>query len=169
MFHTIRLSHLLLSSVALSGFAGAPVAAQAQSAPRQFMFDVPAQPLGDALLAFSRRTGLQLASSPSLLKGARGQRLRGRMTAEEALARLTAGSELDGRIVDGTVTVVRHMRFATAEASAPAVALGGATAQVTGTSDVQLEDGTDIVVTGYRARASPRPSRSRRLRPDRRT
>jgi iron complex outermembrane receptor protein len=150
MFHKIRRSHLLLSSVALSVFVSAPAVAQAASAPRQFTFDVPAQDLGNALLAFSRRTGLQLASSPSLLKGVRGQRLRGRMTAEEALAQLTAGSDLDGRIVDGTVTVVRHMRFATAGASVPAVALGGVAPQVTSASDVQLENSTDIVVTGYR-------------------
>jgi iron complex outermembrane receptor protein len=150
MFHKIRRSHLLLGSVALSVFVSAPAVAQAASAPRQFTFDVPAQDLGNALLAFSRRTGLQLASSPSLLKGVRGQRLRGRMTAEEALAQLTAGSDLDGRIVDGTVTVVRHMRFATAGASVPAVALGGVAPQVTSASDVQLENDTDIVVTGYR-------------------
>ncbi len=155
MFRNIRLSHLLLGSAALSGLVCSPAVAQgAASAARQFTFDVPAQDLGNALLAFSRRTGLQLASSPALLKGARGQRLRGRMTAEEALARLTAGSDLDGRIVDGTVTVVRHMRFATAEVPAPAVALGGATAQTAGGPDSQLgqsaDVATDIVVTGYR-------------------
>ncbi len=104
MFDKLRLSNLLLGSATSLACIATPAAAQsAQSAPRQFTFDVPAQGLGDALLAFSRRTGLQLASSPALLKGARSQRLRGRMTAEAALARLTAGSALDGRIVGGTV------------------------------------------------------------------
>ena len=155
MFNTIRLSHLLLGSAASLACVATPAAAQsAQSAPRQFTFDVPAQGLGDALLAFSRRTGLQLASSPALLKGARSQRLRGRMTAEDALARLTAGSDLDGRIVGGTVTVVRRMSYATAGANIPAVALGGAEAQIA-TAPVSLADqsadgSTDIVVTGYR-------------------
>ncbi len=155
MFNTIRLSHLLLGSAASLACVVTPAAAQsAQSAPRQFTFDVPAQGLGDALLAFSRRTGLQLASSPALLKGARSQRLRGRMTAEEALARLTAGSDLDGRIVGGTVTVVRRMPYATAGANIPAVALGGAEAQFAAQpvsmADQSADGGTDIVVTGYR-------------------
>ncbi len=155
MFNTIRISHLLLSSAASFAFVATPVAAQsAQSAPRQFTFDVPAQGLGDALLAFSRRTGLQLASSPSLLKGARSQPLRGRMTAEEALARLTAGSDLDGKIVGGTVTVVRRMPYATAGANTPAVALGGTEAQFAAqpvsVAEQSTDGGVDIVVTGYR-------------------
>ncbi len=153
MFHRIRLARRLLASVALSGFVCAPAIAQtAPPAPRQFSFDVPAQGLADALLAFSRLTGLQLATSPSLLQGARSQRLRGRMTAEQALARITAGSAVDGRIVGGTVTVARHMGPVTT-AYAPAASPGGTEAQAIAQAtqpDPLADDGADIVVRGYR-------------------
>ncbi|MEG8050884.1 TonB-dependent receptor [Sphingomonas aurantiaca] len=151
MLRKIRL-HLLLSSVSLAGFAGTPAPAQAApSASRTFAFDLPAQALGDALLAFSRLTRLQLASSPAVLNGARSPRLQGRMTAADALARLTADSDLDGRIVDGTVTIARHKRFATAAASAAAVAGDGASVQVSESAvEPQVVGGGDIVVTGYR-------------------
>jgi len=146
MFHKFYLARLL-GSIALSALVTAP--AMAQTAPRQYTFDMPTQGLGDALIAFSRLTGLQLASSPSLLKGARSRSLRGRMTAEQALAQITAGSDLDGRIVGGTVTVVRRT-----SANGPAVALVDATAQGVAdpaTVSAQTADGTgDIVVTGYR-------------------
>jgi len=57
MLRKIRL-HLLLSSVSLAGFAGTPATAQAApSASRTFTFDLPAQALGDALLAFSPSRG----------------------------------------------------------------------------------------------------------------
>ncbi|MEG3151053.1 TonB-dependent receptor [Sphingomonas sp. ZT3P38] len=155
MFRKIHMSHILLSSAVMSGFVGVPGVAHAASpAPRQFKFDMPAQGLGAALLAFSRLTGLQLATSPSLLEGARSQRLRGQMTAEEALAKLIAGSDLDGRIVGGTVTVVRRMRYATAELSAPPAAANAVGAQAGADPETQpdssAEGGTDIVVTGYR-------------------
>ncbi|KQN12150.1 hypothetical protein ASE79_09110 [Sphingomonas sp. Leaf28] len=142
----------MLSSVSLAGFAGTPAPAQAApSASRTFAFDLPAQALGDALLAFSRLTRLQLASSPAVLNGARSPRLQGRMTAADALARLTADSDLDGRIVDGTVTIARHKRFATAAASAAAVAGDGASVQVSESAvEPQVVGGGDIVVTGYR-------------------
>jgi TonB-dependent receptor len=151
MLRKIRL-HLLLNSVSLAGFAGTPAPAQtAPSASRTFAFDLPAQALGDALLAFSRLTRLQLASSPAVLNGARSPRLQGRMTAADALARLTADSDLDGRIVDGTVTIARHKRFATAAASAAAVAGDGASVQVSESAvEPQVVGGGDIVVTGYR-------------------
>lgn len=150
MFRKIHLSHFLLSSAALSGLIGLPVAAHAvPSMPRQFTFELPAQDMSEALLAFSRLTGLQLASSPALLKGARSKRLNGRMTAEEALARITAGSDLEGKIVGDTVTVVRHMRFATANALTPMVA-AGADGQSEASSEAQFDQPTDIVVSGYR-------------------
>ncbi|RZT53155.1 TonB-dependent receptor [Sphingomonas sp. BK036] len=151
MLRKIRL-HLLLSSVSLAGIAGTPATAQAAPpASRTFTFDLPAQALGDALLAFSRLTRLQLASSPAVLNGARSPRLQGRMTAADALARLTADSDVDGRIVDGTVTIARHKRFATAAASAAAVAGDGAGLQASeSTVEPQVVGGGDIVVTGYR-------------------
>jgi TonB-dependent receptor len=149
MFRKIPMSHLLLSSAAVSGLISLPATAHAAPAERQFTFDVPAQDLAEALLAFSRLTGLQLAASPTLLKGAHSQRLHARMTAEAALAQLIAGNDLEGRIVGDTVTVARPARYATADALAPAVAAGAEAQGQTG-ADARLEQPTDIVVTGYR-------------------
>lgn len=150
MFHKIHISHVLLSSAAIAGLIGLPATVHAApSTPRQFTFDMPAQDLSEALLTLSRLTGLQLASSPALLKGARSQRLHGRMSAEAALAQLIAGSELEGRIVGDTVTVARHAHYATADASAPA-AVAGKQEQSETAAESQVDHPTDIVVTGYR-------------------
>ncbi|RZM10039.1 MAG: TonB-dependent receptor, partial [Sphingomonas sp.] len=74
------------------------------------------------------------------------------MTAEQALARITAGSAVDGRIVGGTVTVARHMGPVTT-AYAPAASPGGTEAQAiaqVAQPDPLADDGADIVVRGYR-------------------
>lgn len=145
MLNTVRLSRLL-GAITLCTVVTPPAAAQITT--RQFTFDMPAQPLSDALLAFSRLTGLQLASSPALLKGARSRPLRGRMTAEQALAHITAGSDLDGRIIGGTVTIVRHIR-----GNGPVMAVGAVAQVPTEPPSLRAQptDGTgDIVVTGYR-------------------
>lgn len=158
----IRILHLLLCSAALFGTAGSPLMAQsvAPSKPRQFQFNLPAQGLTEALLAFSRVTGLQLASSPAALQGLRSQRLYGLMTAEAALARLTAGNDLSARIVGDTVMVDR--RSASSANGAHAADATGTTAlasaqdgQSTGvpassSPDARAADNEEIVVTGYR-------------------
>jgi iron complex outermembrane receptor protein len=109
---------------------------------RQFDFDLPAQSMTKALLAFSRVTGLQVATSPAKLNGLQANRLRGRMPAEAALRVLTAGTAIDGRIVGDTVVVERQDRTDFAQATGSAE-----TASVA--SDDQ-NGGEEIVVTGYR-------------------
>jgi iron complex outermembrane receptor protein len=132
--HNFR--HLLLCSVAVSLTATSAAAQQAPAAQqRRFDFDLPAQPMADALLSFSRITGLQVASSPATLRGLRSSALRGRISAAEALRRLTAGSPAEGRIMGDTVTVERHDQ-------ADAVDAVPATPEGTGEEA--------IVVVGYR-------------------
>lgn len=133
MYRTARLTHLLLCTAALSAVA-LPVAAQSTaSRQRQFDFNQPAQPLTDALVAYSRTTGLQVATSPELLRGVRAEALNGRMSAEDALRRLTAGSPVRGRIVGDTVTIERPSAMADAPEQLAA-----------------QEPETEVVVTGYR-------------------
>lgn len=69
--------------------------AQAQPAGAvQRSFDIPAQPLGAALTAFARQTGIQFAYPASLTSGRTSPALRGSFAPEDALARLLAGSGL---------------------------------------------------------------------------
>jgi TonB-dependent receptor len=144
MIRTGRLSHLLFCSVALASVAWSPAMAQpaVSAKPRQFDFNLPAQSMAEALLAFSRVTGLQVATSPTALNGLRAQKLRGRMPAAAALRALTAGTAIDGRIVGGTVVLERqgHADFAQA-----------ADAAETGSVAPDAQNGgEEIVVTGYR-------------------
>ncbi|MFC3581907.1 TonB-dependent receptor [Sphingomonas hylomeconis] len=144
MIRTGRLSHLLFCSVALASVAWSPAMAQptVSAKQRQFDFNLPAQSMTEALLAFSRVTGLQVATSPAKLNGLKANRLRGRMPAAEALRVLTAGTAIDGRIVGDTVVLERQDRADFAQAADAAE-----TASVA--SDEQ-NGGEDIVVTGYR-------------------
>ncbi|QDX26937.1 TonB-dependent receptor [Sphingomonas suaedae] len=148
-------THLLLCSVAFCNVAWDPALAQATTlaSARQFDFDLPAQPLGSALLQFSRVTGLQVATSPDLLNGMRSTPLRGRMTAAQALRRLMSGSSIDGRIVGDTVTVTRR-RVAGKPVSRATQAASSRTADPTAAGALQNDDltpaATEIVVTGFR-------------------
>lgn len=69
----------------------------AQGGAATFAFDVPAEPLDEALANVARTTGMQLLSDSNLIAGRRGNALGGRMTAEEALTRLLAGTGLRAR------------------------------------------------------------------------
>ncbi|WP_411037251.1 TonB-dependent siderophore receptor [Shinella sp. BYT-45] len=70
-----------------------PQVAAAQAA-RTHAFDIPAQPLDQALRTLARQTGLQIAYQTSIASGAMAPSVTGTMTAEQALSRLLAGSGL---------------------------------------------------------------------------
>lgn len=57
-------------------------------------FDIPAQPLGAALLEFSKQSDVLVVVAPELTAGKRSKPVRGAMPANEAVARLLAGSKL---------------------------------------------------------------------------
>lgn len=128
-----RVSHLLFCSAVLSTIPWSAALARPALAEstRQFDFDLPAQPMTEALLAFSRITGLQVATSPAVLRGLRSERVQGRLTAQDALRQLTSASGVHGRIVGDTVMLD-----------------GGAIAAVSDQPD-PLGD-PEIVVTGFR-------------------
>ncbi|MCL7715532.1 TonB-dependent receptor domain-containing protein [Stenotrophomonas mori] len=87
--------------LALCGLA---LPAQAAPPPRS-AYRIPAQPLDEALLAFSRQSGLQLAAVGELRRTRRSVPVSGVMTAEAALRRLLEGSGYAYAIEDGMVTV----------------------------------------------------------------
>lgn len=81
---------------ALAGMA-APLAVQAQPAvapAERIAFDLPAQPLLNALRAFGRQTQYQVLYDGALIAGRQAPALNGRFTPREAIERLIAGSGL---------------------------------------------------------------------------
>ena len=100
----------------LSGGAGAAnleVSAERRDAAAQVAqsetrpIDISPQPLGDALRALSRQTGLQFFADSDLTSGITAPAVSGRMTADQALQRLLAGSGLTYRLNGSLVTVER--------------------------------------------------------------
>ncbi len=92
---------------------------QAQSqaqAGRTIPFDIPAQPLSQALTAFGRQSGLQIAVDSAAVAGKTSAPVSGSMTAEQALRQLLSGSGLNFQFTSATAVTV---------AGAPAPASGG--------------------------------------------
>lgn len=85
--------------------AGAPPAADKQAA-GTFNFSIPAKPLGQALEDFGRVTGLSVVYADKAAAAAPAAALSGRMSAVDALNRLTAGSGVAYRFVNPTTVTV---------------------------------------------------------------
>ncbi len=80
--------------------------AQAQQQIGQHSFDIPAQPLGSALAAFSDTTGIQFFFDSTMAAGRRSSPVSGSMSADAALARLLTGTGLTYRHTNAsTVTL----------------------------------------------------------------
>lgn len=81
-------------------------AAIASGQPRELAFDIPAQPLDQALLEYARQSGLAMAAVGDLRTAPRSRRVQGVMTAEAALGQLLRGSDYAFSIEpDGIVRV----------------------------------------------------------------
>ena len=91
----------LLAGVAVVAIAPAGVA---QEASRRF--EIAAQPLDQALGAFSVATGLPMLYDSALAAGKRSSAVSGQMKPREALALLLAGSGLSARFTQGGAVVV---------------------------------------------------------------
>lgn len=85
-----------------------PPAALAQSvASPRIAFDIPAQDLNEAVLAFGQKTGVRIFIDAAKLRGRRSSAVAGSMTAPEALARLLAGTGLTYRFTaPNRVTII---------------------------------------------------------------
>jgi iron complex outermembrane receptor protein len=106
-------------------FGGSAIWAQspANLAPAAAPLDIsiPAQALGDALNAWARQTGLQIAVQQSLVVGKSAPAVSGSLSPRQALDRLLAGSGLIG-VADGLAMVVKVApQTATSEAVLPVV------------------------------------------------
>lgn len=97
---------LTASPMALSPAFAAPAPAQKQA--REF--DIPAQPLGSALVAYSRQADIPVVAPMELLKGKQATAVRGLMTPDEALSRLLLGSGLKAEPgANGSVVVTQSV------------------------------------------------------------
>jgi iron complex outermembrane recepter protein len=113
----IRLSISCARIVALALFVLASPLARAQAV---IEFNMPPQPLADALGAVAKQTDLNILIDRSLVAGRRAPELRARLTAAEALSRLLQGSGIAYRFVDEhTVTLLAQADAAADSTQAP--------------------------------------------------
>lgn len=93
-------SSILLSTVAFAAFAttiqAPPSLAQTRSQPVQqaFTFDIPQQPLSDALRAFSIQTRMSVAASADLLRDRKNRAVQGALLPADALNLMLEGTGL---------------------------------------------------------------------------
>jgi iron complex outermembrane receptor protein len=85
-------SILAMSAAAQDRLATEPVL-EAQSG-RTVAFDIPAQPLAQALTAFGRQSGVQVAFDPTLAAGKTSAAVSGSLTPDQALRQLLGGTGL---------------------------------------------------------------------------
>ncbi|TCM20398.1 iron complex outermembrane receptor protein [Novosphingobium sp. PhB165] len=95
------LAALLMTAGPVALTAAAP--AQAQDAARSF--DIPAQPLANALTAFGQQSGLQVSAQAPLLEGRTSQAVKGSLSSMQALSQMLVGTGLTFRMVGTTVSL----------------------------------------------------------------
>lgn len=89
--------------------AAAPAPQLAQAAPATRAFDIPAQPLADAVNAFGRQAGLQITAEAGVTAGVQAQAVTGTFAAEEALRRLLAGTGVTWRFTEANAVVLTKL------------------------------------------------------------
>ncbi|WP_312933109.1 TonB-dependent receptor [Stutzerimonas nitrititolerans] len=117
--HAIRRlrSNHLYSAIATAMLLTTPghAAASADTTQQEQMrsFDIAAQPLATALIAFGQQAGVQISVSSQLLKGKQAGAVQGELSLEQALQRLLAGTGLTWRQQGGgTLTLEPAPRIA---------------------------------------------------------
>lgn len=137
----------LLAGVASLAVPIAPAQAQDTKA-RTFRFDAPAKDLSDALIDFSRVTGLPMAAVPAALRNLRSQPVQGQMTAQQALSRMTHSLPVDARIQGNRVIVQPRAKMVAApKASRPSAPPRTVAIAAPAPQDAAPEE---ILVTGFR-------------------
>jgi hypothetical protein len=82
-----------------------PIAGHADGATKRF--DIKAQPLSEALMAFGAQTGAIVMASSELTTGKTSTRVTGQLTAQEALTRMLEGTGLKYETSpNGTILIV---------------------------------------------------------------
>ena len=119
--HTVLFGFLLAGmAFAVSAMLG-PATAKEGPAPvriaqaSEIDFAIPAQSLADALVQFSRQTGIQVSSEASVTRDLDSPGVSGRMTAEAALRRLLAGSGISYTFVNDNSVALERSTSATSD------------------------------------------------------
>lgn len=99
----IAMAAVLLTTTTIAGGHAAP--AHAQSAAER-SFNIPAQPLTEAIMQFGRQSGLQVTADTSLVAGKTSSTVSGNHAPAEALSRLLAGTGLTFRFTGATTIVL---------------------------------------------------------------
>jgi iron complex outermembrane receptor protein len=128
----MRRMSLFISAAATHFLLLVCVTAHAQS-PQAYLFDVPGEPLGDALRVFGQVSRQQIIFSEEAVRGKRSSALVGTFTVDEGLQRLLTGSGLKIRRTSAGVIDVES-----AEANGPLAPAQSA------------EELSEVVVTGSR-------------------
>jgi hypothetical protein len=85
----------------------APFASRADEALKQF--DIKAQPLSEALMAFGAQTEAIVMAASELTAGKTSRAVTGQLTAQEALTRMLLGTGLKfQKTANGTILIVRE-------------------------------------------------------------
>jgi iron complex outermembrane receptor protein len=100
-----------LTSASL-GVVSLTMPAEAQVRAESVSFDIPSQPINEALLAFARQAGVRLVMPDAQFGDARSNAVRGAYDRETALAELLRGTGVAARLENGAIVLQR-----TAEAS----------------------------------------------------
>ncbi|MGF7153485.1 TonB-dependent siderophore receptor [Novosphingobium gossypii] len=156
-----RLAMRLLASAALPLAAGLPQAAWAQGASER-TYNIPAQSLEGALLAWMRQSGMQVGYEPGDVAGRKSAAISGPRVSDEALAGLLAGTGLSYQSTGaGSVRLTRAPQAEGATAGGGTV-LGPVRVQGEGASrgrSGEIETATGPV-PGYRATLSATATRT---------
>lgn len=79
-------------------------------AQQQVTFNIPPQPLGDALASFGRQSGMQVSVDGDIARGVASPGVSGTMTPEQALARLLAGTGITYRMAGGNTALLQRLQ-----------------------------------------------------------
>lgn len=99
----VALAALMAGPGPIASVARAQTAGPSVSGARAF--DIPAQPLRDALGQFGRQAGLPVSFASATSAGLRSQPVKGTMAPDEALTRLLGGTGVSWRVAGGAVIV----------------------------------------------------------------
>ena len=108
----------LLRTVSIGSLCVVLLGGSAIAQPQKtFVFDLPAQPLSDALKEYARLSGQQIIFTEALVRGYAARSVHGTLTADDALTQLLEGTGLFAEHVSAGAVMVR--RADRAAASAP--------------------------------------------------
>lgn len=143
------------AAIMLAGTASWTAPVMAQSANQARTVDIPAGPLGNAMVQLGRKMGVMIAFNPALTRDLQTQGLQGSHTPATALDRLLAGSGLqarsDGR---GGFTIIRAPapRARKSPTRSPAPAPSVRSREAAPVEVAQAAESEEIVVTGFTAK-----------------